>query len=106
MEEESKAEFRIALHADYLGNGLGRVVTQRTLELEIHVHGLRQIHLIVRKNNHRARQLYESIGFQSSGSCIKVVNGCSVEFQKFEYPYTGGSPQPPSQKSAWIQNIF
>lgn len=88
MEGESEAEFRIALHADYLGKGLGKVVTQRTLEVGFHVHGLKRIHLIVRKNNHRARKLYESIGFQPCGSCMQVVNGCRVEFQQFEYLYT------------------
>lgn len=85
MEKESEAEFRIALHADFLGKGLGRIVARRTIELGFHVHGLRRIHLIVRKNNLRARNLYESMGFQLSGSCIKVVDGCSVEFKEFEY---------------------
>lgn len=92
MGEESEAEFRIALHADYLGKGLGRVIARRTLELGFHVHGLRRIHLIVRKNNHRARKLYESMGFQPSGSCMKVVDGCRVEFQQFEYLYVPVNP--------------
>lgn len=92
MGEESEAEFRIALHADYLGNGLGRVIAQRTLELGFHVHGLRRIHLIVRKNNHRARNLYESMGFQPSGSCMKVVDGFRVEFQQFEYLHASANP--------------
>ena len=85
MEGESGAEFRIALHADHLGKGLGRIVAQRTLELGFHVHGLQRIHLVVRRNNHRARNLYESMGFRPCGSCMKEVNGCSVEFQQFEH---------------------
>ena len=85
MEGVSGAEFRIALHADHLGKGLGRIITQRTMELGFHVHGLQRIHLIVRRNNHRARRLYESMGFRPCGSCVKDVNGCSVEFQQFEY---------------------
>ena len=82
---QKAAEFRIALHADYPGKGLGRIVAQRTLEPGFHFHGLQRIHLIVRKNNHRARKLYESIGFRPCGCRMKEVHGCSVEFQQFEH---------------------
>ena len=84
MDGKAAAEFRIALHADYLGKGLGKIVTQRTLELGFQIHGLQRIHLIVRRRNHRARWLYEALGFQPCGSCIMMVNGCEVEFLQFE----------------------
>lgn len=74
-----QAEFRIALNPDILGQGIGKKLTQMTLERGFRELGLHEIYLIVRKNNHRARMLYEYIGFQYSGECCKEICGTMVD---------------------------
>ena len=81
---KQEAEFRIALHPYYLGQGFGRRITLNTLELGFRDKGLQRIHLIVRKNNPRAIRLYTGIGFSVYGCCIQPVNGKPVEFQRME----------------------
>jgi len=74
-----RAEFRIALNPDMLGQGIGQKLAQMTLEEGFQELGLREIYLIVRKNNRRARGLYERIGFQYSGDCRKEICGTMVD---------------------------
>ena len=93
---ETEAEFRIALRADRIGQGFGRAITNMTLAKGFTAIGLTRIHLIVRKNNHRAISLYKSFGFTVRGECFKSVNGKQVHFQVMEllkesYPQKGGS---------------
>lgn len=73
------AEFRIALNPDMLGKGNGRKLAQMTLEKGFQELGLLEVYLIVRKNNRRARGLYEHIGFQYSGECRKDISGKMVD---------------------------
>lgn len=82
---KNEAELRIALHPHYLGKGLGKAATLRTMDAGFSNHGLIRIHLIVRKNNTRAIKLYAGIGFKFTGSCIKQVNKLPVEFHQMEY---------------------
>lgn len=76
----SEAEFRIALRADMLGQGLGRVITMNTLAEGFAECGLLRIHLIVRKNNQRAIELYQRLGFTHQGECRKTVNNRPTDF--------------------------
>src|SRR5487761_2747328 len=46
---QGEAEFRIALRADKAGQGLGRIISARTLQIGFDEIGLQRIHLIVRK---------------------------------------------------------
>ncbi|WP_297447178.1 GNAT family protein [Acidiferrobacter sp.] len=74
------AEYRIALRADRLGQGLGTIITRMTLERAFSQMGLARIHLIVRKNNPGARRLYEKIGFAEKGERVLEIRGNSVPF--------------------------
>ena len=75
-----EAEFRIAIHPDWTGKGLGRAVTLATLEMGFHHLNLVKIHLIVRKNNPRASKLYKNIGFVSTGESVHTIQGKAIEF--------------------------
>lgn len=72
---EGKAEFRIAMHPRWTGKGLGREVTLATLKTGFQQLNLDRIYLIVRKNNHRAAKLYESIGFTTTGESVHAIQG-------------------------------
>jgi diamine N-acetyltransferase len=79
---DSQVEFRIALNPDVLGQGIGRKLAQMTIEEGFRERGLHEIYLIVRKNNRRARMLYEHIGFRYSGECSKEICGTIVDLFK------------------------
>jgi diamine N-acetyltransferase len=78
--DSGTAEFRIALHPDTLGKGTGKTVTLLTLRHGFSDPDISLIRLIVRKNNPRARKLYETLRFTHTGECTSVVNGKQVEF--------------------------
>jgi diamine N-acetyltransferase len=65
----TEAEFRIALRAGEIGQGLGKTLTEMTLEKGFAEIKLSRIHLIVRKNNPRAIGLYQSLGFTGCAEC-------------------------------------
>lgn len=74
-----EAEFRIALCPERLGQGVGRMLAQATLEKGFRELKLHRIYLIVRKNNHRAQRLYEHLGFRYCGECRREIQGKMVE---------------------------
>jgi len=76
----TEAEFRIALRADKIGQGLGSTLTTMTLDKGFAEIKLARIHLIVRTNNPRAIRLYKSLGFAENGDCLKKVNGKQANF--------------------------
>jgi diamine N-acetyltransferase len=76
---EEDAEFRIAMHPDWTGRGLGRDVTLATLETGFRHLNLARVHLIVRKNNPRASKLYRSIGFAITGESVHTIQGNAIE---------------------------
>jgi len=78
--DEAEAEFRIALRADKIGQGLGGAITSMTLAKGFVESKLARIHLIVRRNNSRAIRLYKRVGFTKSGECLKQVNCKQVNF--------------------------
>ena len=80
----TEAEFRIALRADKIGLNMGRDITSQTLEYGYTHSGLTRIHLLVRMNNQRAISLYQKLGFDTCGTCIKMVNQKSVEFMQMD----------------------
>lgn len=77
---DQEAEFRIALRADKIGQGLGAQIISLTLEHGFSRLGLFRIHLIVRKNNLKAFQLYRQMGFIQRGECHKICNEKQVLF--------------------------
>ena len=83
-----EAEFRIALRADKIGQGLGRTITMDTLEKGFDECGLVRIHLIVRKNNRRAIELYQQLGFTHQGECRKTVNNQPTDFLLMDLLHT------------------
>ncbi len=74
------AEFRIAMHPDWTGRGLGRELTLATLETGFRHLKLARIHLIARKNNPRAAKLYRSVGFAVTGESVHSIQGKDIEF--------------------------
>jgi diamine N-acetyltransferase len=76
----NEAEFRIALHPDRTGKGLGRKVTLATLKKGFGQLGLEKIYLIVRKNNSRAFKLYQSAGFAETGESVHTIQGKGIAF--------------------------
>jgi diamine N-acetyltransferase len=81
-DPEGTAEFRIALHPGMLGQGSGKLLAILTLRHGFTDPALHTIHLIVRKNNPRARRLYESLGFGMQGECTEAVQGEPVAFYR------------------------
>lgn len=77
---QGDAEFRIALRADMLGQGLGRILTKQTLAIGFHELGLQRIHLIVRKNNPRAIKLYQRMHFSHCGESQIIANKIPTDF--------------------------
>jgi RimJ/RimL family protein N-acetyltransferase len=81
---DTEAEFRIALRADTLGQGLGETITVMTLAKGFSELKLACIHLIARKNNPRAIRLYQRLGFTEHGECMMNINGKQVDFLHME----------------------
>lgn len=80
MTAPGEAEFRIALRADKLGQGLGRSISIGTLTKGFGECGLARIHLVVRKNNRRAIELYRRLGFTHRGECRMSINNRPTDF--------------------------
>jgi RimJ/RimL family protein N-acetyltransferase len=76
----AKAEFRIALCADKIGLGMGKIITSLTLHEGFSTMNFSRINLIVRKNNARALRLYQQAGFKTTAECDKLVNGKQTSF--------------------------
>ncbi len=77
---EGAAEFRIAVHPDFLGSGYGGSITNQTLAAGFLEHGLDAVTLIVRKNNPIARRLYEKQGFIPDGETTESIQGEPIDF--------------------------
>lgn len=88
--KSGSAEFRIALNPNMLGQGAGERLAKMTIEKGFEELGpcLQKIYLIVRKNNPRAKRLYEHCGFHETGECRKMVNGIIVDFFEMELDRT------------------
>jgi diamine N-acetyltransferase len=74
-----EAEFRLALRADRIGQGVGAAIIPMALERATGM-GVTRIHLIVRKTNPRACRLYTRMGFEKRGECSREINGKRVLF--------------------------
>ena len=83
-EPGNRAEFRIALHPEKIGHGFGKTVGLETLGRGFADPGIATIRLIVRKNNPRAKRIYESLKFRDTGECTEVVQGRTVSFYTME----------------------
>ncbi len=81
-EADGCAEFRIALHPERVGKGLGKEIALLTLRRGFSHPEIRSIRLIVRKTNFRAQMLYTTLGFQTVGECTEEVQGKPVEFYR------------------------
>jgi len=77
---EGAAEFRLAIHPFWTGKGVGRKVTFAILKAGFQLLHLDRIFLIVRKNNHRATKLYESVGFVLTGESVHMIQGKYIDF--------------------------
>ena len=76
-EPGGSAEFRIALHPERLGQGIGKTITHLSLAHGFSDTATTTIRLIVRKNNPRAERLYEHLHFRHTGECTKEIRGKS-----------------------------
>jgi RimJ/RimL family protein N-acetyltransferase len=81
---DADAEFYLALHPDYLGQGLGKLITKQTLLLGFNSLGLSRIHLKVRNWHERAIAVYEQVGFKRTGTCVAPIQGQPVHFVTME----------------------
>ncbi len=93
--KKGEAEFRIALHPNWTGRGVGAKIARATLEQGFLRLGFDSIRLIVRKNNLPARALYEKLGIEISGECTRLIKGQPIEFfemstdrQRFQHQTT------------------
>lgn len=77
---EREAELRLAVHPRCLGVGLGEQLALGLLARAFGDHGVAEIGLIVRQNNHPARKLYEKLGFRQIGETTRPVMGKEVDF--------------------------
>jgi diamine N-acetyltransferase len=77
---DKEAEFRIAVHPQWIGRGLGSQIALSTLNKGFCQHGMNRVHLIVRKENQAAFRLYEVLGFTRSGESTRVIQGKTIEF--------------------------
>jgi diamine N-acetyltransferase len=82
--KSSRAEFRIALHPDMLGQGAGEKLARMTVGKGFEELGFQSIYLIVRRSNPRARKLYQHCGFKDTVEYRKEVNGIVADFQEME----------------------
>ena len=83
-EPDGSAEFRIALHPGKLGKGFGKAIMLHSLSYGFSDPETRRIRLIVRKNNSRAKRLYENLHFRKTGECSEEIQGKPVEFFRME----------------------
>jgi len=61
-------ELTVAVHPAAQGQGLGRQLFVRLLDIVTHEHpGISRIELIAQESNHRALRLYEGLGFRREG---------------------------------------
>lgn len=77
---ETEAEFRVALHPEQLGKGLGKTITLHTLAEGFKRLQLARIYLIVRVSNLRAIRLYQSLGFMTREQTRQTINDEDVAF--------------------------
>lgn len=84
VDGNGAAEFRLALHPSWLGRSWGGRVATATLRLGLGEKGLRRVHLVVRRNNPRARALYRRLGFVECGECCLTVNGLPTDFYRMQ----------------------
>lgn len=84
MTAPGEAEFRVALHPECVGKGMGKQVMQLVLAQGFRQHGLVRVHLLVRKKHLRAIKLYQQMGFNFCGECSLYVNRIVTGFYKME----------------------
>ncbi len=84
MSAPGESEFRLAIHPEHTGKGLGKQVTRLVLAQGFHQNGLLRVHLLVRKNHLRAINLYQQMNFSFSGECSKCINHRATDFYMME----------------------
>lgn len=79
--------FRMFVHPDVAGQGIGKaLLTEAIAQAEI-VTGLRQIYLTVLARNERAKNLYDSLGFQIFAHEAEAVNFEGVFVDEYQMVY-------------------
>jgi putative acetyltransferase len=65
----------VATHADWLGRGVGRALSEAIVELSFNWLNLTRLGLIVFTDNAAAIKLYESLGFRAEGTMPRLGFG-------------------------------
>ena len=102
------AEFRIALHPERVGHGLGKAIALLTLRRGFSHKEIRSIRLIVRKTNLRAQKLYATLGFRSVGECTEEIQGKPVEFYRMTIDrdqFATVDPAPAAQEAVLVIDV-
>jgi RimJ/RimL family protein N-acetyltransferase len=79
LTEPGRAEFRVAVHPNWLGKRMGEKITLSTLATGFWQLDLDEIHLIVRKSNSPALRLYERLGFERTGESVYQLHVGPIE---------------------------
>lgn len=79
-----EAEFRIAIHPQFIGKGIGKKITTETLKIGFIELNLIRIHLIVRTGNLQAQNLYVKQGFIKTGKSSHKIMGNKIDFINME----------------------
>jgi len=76
------SDLTIAVHPDFQGRGIGRLLFARLIEEVEHNHsGILRIELIARESNQRAIEFYKTLGFLVEGRMVNRIKSVGSGFE-------------------------
>lgn len=82
--KNSEVEFLIMIKSTKIGQGYGKKLSIMTLNKCFTELDLEKVSLAVRKDNKKAMELYDRLGFYYTGGCIRKIEGVDIEFFNME----------------------
>ncbi len=77
---DGKAEFYIAIHPSWVGQGVGQEATRAVLAHGFRELGLQMIYLKVRSWHERGIHIYRKMGFSPAGEKTETIQGVTERF--------------------------